>query len=59
MFHTLTGSLIILMGMGLIIFVFAVFVATVASWMWRKADERVAIPATRERSTAYQLGKAA
>lgn len=59
MFHTVTGSLIILLAMGLIIFVFAVFMATVASWMWRKTDERVAVSVPRERSTAYPVREAA
>jgi hypothetical protein len=59
MFHTVTGSLIILMAIGSIIFVFAVFMATVASWIWRKADERGAVSAARERSTSYALRKAA
>ena len=59
MFDTVTGSLIIVLAIGLIIFVFAVFMATVASWMWRKADERVAVSIPRERTTAYPLQKAA
>jgi hypothetical protein len=59
MFHTVTGSLIILIGIGVIIFVFAIFMATVASWMWRKTDERVAVSVRRERSIADPLRKAA
>ena len=59
MFHTVTGSLIVLMLIGFIIFLFAVFMATVASWMWRKADERIPVPATRDRSTPAPLQKAA
>lgn len=59
MFHTVTGSLIILMVIGVIIFLFAVFMATVASWVWRKADERVPVSVTRERTTASPLRKAA
>ena len=59
MFQTVTGSLVILMLIGLIIFLFAVFMATVASWMWRKADERVPVSVSRERSTASPLRRAA
>ena len=59
MFHTMTGSLIILMAIGVIIFLLAVFMATVASWMWRKADERVAVSSARERSMPSTLRKAA
>lgn len=59
MFQTVTGSLIILMVIGLIIFLFAVFIATVANWIWRTADERVPVSVNRERATASPLRKAA
>ncbi|HET8722264.1 MAG TPA: hypothetical protein VFM24_09570 [Nitrospira sp.] len=47
------------MVIGLIIFLFAVFIATVANWIWRTADERVPVSVNRERATASPLRKAA
>ena len=42
MFHTLTGSLIILLSMLGIIFVFAIFMTVLLRWIFGRDEEAVA-----------------
>ena len=59
MFQTLTGSLIILMVIGGIIFGFAVFAAMLAMSIWRQDTEVAAVSAMQAPSKTHRIRKAA
>ena len=59
MFQTLTGSLIILMCILGIIFVFALFVTAWLRWIFLTDEEAAETTTVYEPSTVYPLRKAA
>ena len=59
MFHTLTGSLIILLCMLAIIGVFAIFMATVLTWIFLTDTEAAGTSTVQAPSTTSPLRKAA